>query len=182
MRWHLSPAIARQQARGQPDAGRARTPLFDFGETAAAGLEPVQYPQGAQSVPSARLSLAFVHLDGHHAGILGLQRPPPIAVTLRCDQRDSLGHPFIVGNAGAAEILESPQHVIVPPGRERETRPLGAALAISHDYLAGRLAAEEAALEKILLPAKTGFDHLPAASDGAFVRKQGFEHADGGVE
>src|SRR5260370_23404388 len=128
------------------------------------------------------MSLAFVHLDGHHAGIPSLQRPQPIAVVLRCDQLDSLGHPFIVRNAGAAQVLESPQHVVVPPRRKRETRPLGAALAISLDYLAGRPAAEKAALEKILLPAETGFDNLLSAPGRAFVCKQGFGHPDRGVK
>src|SRR6266496_3228384 len=115
------------------------------------------------------MALALVYLDGHHAGIPSLKRPQPIAVTLRGDQLDSLGHPLFVHNAGAAQVLESPQNVVVPPRRERETRPREATLAISLDHLAGRPAAEEAALEKILLPEETGFDHLLVAPNGAFV-------------
>src|SRR5580658_253176 len=70
----------------------------------------------------------------------------------------------------------------MPPRWEGEARPLGAALAISLDHLAGRPPAEEAALEEVLLPTQTGLGCLRAAPDGLFVLEQGFEHADGGVE
>ena len=70
----------------------------------------------------------------------------------------------------------------MPPRREGEARPHGAALAISLDHLAGRPTAEEAALEQVLLRAQTRPDHLLATPNGAFVFEQGFEHADRGVE
>src|SRR5262249_48785911 len=86
------------------------------------------------------------------------------------------------GDAGAAQVVEAPQHVVVPPRREGETRPRGAPLAISLDHLAGRPPAEESAFEEVLLPAKTGLGHLRAVPDGPFVLEQSLEHADRGVE
>ena len=82
-----------------------------------------------------------------------IERPPPVAVALRLDQRDRLGHALVRRDAALAQVLESPQHVVVPPRREGEARKHGAALAIALDHLAGRLPAEEAALEEVLLPA-----------------------------
>ena len=95
---------------------------------------------------------------------------------------DRLGHALVGRDAGAAQVLQPAQHVVVPPGREGEARPRGAALAISLDHLAGRPPAEEPALEEVLLPAQTGLGHLRAAPDGPFVLEQGLQHADRGVE
>src|SRR5206468_12550972 len=65
---------------------------------------------------------------------------------------------------------------------EGESAPGAAALAISLDHLAGRPAAEEAALEEVFLPAEPGLGHLRPAPDGPFVLEQGLEHADRGIE
>src|SRR5262245_7345705 len=70
----------------------------------------------------------------------------------------------------------------MPPRREREARPRGAALAIALDSLAGRPPAEEAAIEKVLLPAETGCAHLWVVPHAPFIFEQSLEHADRGVE
>jgi hypothetical protein len=70
----------------------------------------------------------------------------------------------------------------VPPGREGEARPCGAALAIPLDRLAGGPPAKEAALDEVLLPAEAGLGHRGAASGGQLQFEQGFQHADRGVE
>src|SRR5579859_2591430 len=82
-----------------------------------------------------------------------LERPAPVAVALRRDQLDCFGHAFVGRDAGAAQVVEPAQHVVVPPRREGEARPRGAALAIARDYLAGRTPPEEPSLEEILLAA-----------------------------
>jgi hypothetical protein len=43
---------------------------------------PLQHSSGAQRVPPARLPLAVVHLDWHHAGVLGLEHPPTVGAAL----------------------------------------------------------------------------------------------------
>src|SRR5689334_1893823 len=100
------------------------------------------------------MALALVDLDGHHAGITGFEGPQAIGVTLRCAERDRFSHAFIVRNAGAAQILECPQYVVVPPGWERDMCPRTARLAIGLDWLGSRRAAEEAALEEIFIAAE----------------------------
>src|SRR5579885_1873320 len=120
---------------------------------------PAKHPQGAESVPAARPSLALVDLDRHHAGVPRLEQPPAVLVALGCDQLDRLGHSFVGGDASAAQVLEPPEHIVVPPGREGKARPRGAALAISRDQLASRPPTEEAALEEVLLPAETSRGH-----------------------
>ena len=109
--------------------------------------------------------------------MLVLERPPAVAVALRLDQLDRLGHALVRRDAGSAQVLESPQHVVVPPGREGEARPGGVMIDLT-----GRPPPEEAALEQVLLPAEAGLRHLGAAPAGQFVFEQGFQHADRGVE
>jgi len=119
---------------------------------------------------------------GISPGVPDLERPPAVGVALGRDQVDRLGHALVGRDAGAAQVLEPPQHIVVPPRRKAEARPRGAALAISLNHFAGRSSAEEAAFEEILLPAYTRRGHLRAVSDAQFVLKQSLEHADRGVE
>src|SRR5260221_8335303 len=143
---------------------------------------PAEDAQGAEGVPPARPALALVRLDRHPAGVLDLERPPAVAIALRRDQKGRLGHALVGRDAGAAQVVQPPQHVVVPPRREGEAGPCGAALAISLDHLARRPPAEEAALEEVLLPAEPGRGHVRTAPDGPFVLEQGLEHADRGVK
>ena len=128
-----------------------------------------------------RPSLSFVS-TGILAGVPGLERPPAVAVALRRDQLDWLGHALVRRDAGFAQVLESPQHVVVPPCRESETGPRGAALAISLDHFAARPPPKESALEEVLMPAEPGIRHLGAVPAGQFVFEQAFQHADRGVK
>jgi hypothetical protein len=84
--------------------------------------------------------------------------------------------------AGAAQVIEPPEHVVVPPRRKGKARPRGAALVISLNHFAGRSSAEEAAFEEILLAPYTSRGHLRVVSDAEFVLEQSLEHADRGVE
>src|SRR5260221_9065754 len=117
---------------------------------------PAEDAQGAEGVPSTRPALALVRLDRHPAGVLDLERPPAGAVALRPDHLDRLGHALVGRDAGAAQVVQPPQHVVVPPRREGEAGPCGAALAISLDHLARRPPAGQAALEAVLLPPEPG--------------------------
>src|SRR5437870_8593712 len=114
---------------------------------------PAEDAQGAEGVPPARPALALVRLYRHPAGVPGLERPPAVAIALRRDQKRRFGHALVGRDAGAAQVVQPPQHVVVPPGREGEPGPRGAALAVPLDRLAGRPPSEEAALEEGLLPA-----------------------------
>ena len=114
--------------------------------------------------------------------MLGLERPPAVGIALGRDQLDRLGHPLVGRDAGAAQVLQPPQHVVVPPRREGETGERCAGFAASGNDLTGRSPAEETALEEVLLPAETGLGDLRRTSACSFVLEQGLQHADGGVE
>src|SRR5437899_1096556 len=83
-------------------------------------LVPAEDAQAPEGVPPARTALALVDLDRHPAGVPGLERPPAVAVALRRDQLDRLGHALVGRNASAAQVLQPPQRIVVPPRREGE--------------------------------------------------------------
>src|SRR6185312_9111575 len=147
---------------------------------------PIQHPQGAQSIPAARPSLALVRRDRHPAGILGLQGPSAAFVTLRGYERDRLGNTLVGHRLGATKIVEAPQDVVMPPRRKGEATPLGAALAIPGDQLTRRPAPKETALEQIFLAAQTSSGDRRRALRPGNARllelQQRLEHADRGVE
>src|SRR5262245_37219702 len=97
---------------------------------------PAEHTQRAEGVPSAWPAFALVHLDRHPAGVLRLERPSAAGVALRHDQIDGFGHAGVWPDPSAAEVLEAPQHVVVPPRRKSEAGPHRVALAISRDHLA----------------------------------------------
>ena len=79
-----------------------------------------------------------------------LQQPPAVGLPLGPHDLHGLRHPGIRVRARPAEVIERAQHVVAPVIGEREVeiRRIG--------DLAGALAAEQAALEQILLPAAAG--------------------------
>src|SRR5262249_52462544 len=93
-----------------------------------------------------------------------------------------LGHPFVGRDASAAQVLEPPKHVVVPPRREGEACPGAVALAISLDHLASRPPTQEPALEEVLLPTETGLGHRRGPVASPFVLEQSLQHTDRGVE
>src|SRR4029453_16773897 len=95
------------------------------------------------------------------------RRPSSAAGALGRDQGDRPSQALVGHNVGAAQVLEPPQHVVVPPGREGEAGPVVIPLSVI-DYLAGRQPPEHATLEEVLLPAETGAGHLRAGPDGRF--------------
>src|SRR5208337_963632 len=88
---------------------------------------PVQHAQGAQCDPPARLVHSLIQLDRHLAGILDLERPAARLVALGDYQVDRLTYSRFGRDPRAAQVFESPQHVVVPPGREGEAGPGGLA-------------------------------------------------------
>src|SRR5439155_3480167 len=113
---------------------------------------------------AAGQTLTVVRLDGHRAGVPGFEGPAPVCAALRRDQLDRIGHSLVGRNAGAAQVIEAPQQVVVPPCRESKADPRGTALAVLLNHLAGQKPPGQAALEKILLPAETGGRDVPASA------------------
>src|SRR6185437_15878380 len=132
--------------------------------------------------PTAGPPLGSIDLQRHSAGITRVERPSALVVTPRCDQADRLGHALLGLHAGAPQVVQSAQHIVVPPCWKGEARPDSTALAIPRDRFAGRQSPEEAALQKIFLSPQARRPHLRAAAPGRLVLEQRLEYADGGVE
>src|SRR6185369_10000966 len=128
----------------EPTRVLIRFTLAVTGGSSRSAASPVQDSQGAKSIPPARPALALVDLDRHPAGVPGLERPPSVAVAFRRHQVDRLGHTIVRLGTGPAQVLEPAEHVVMPPRREGEACPCGAALSIPLDRLAGRSPAPEA--------------------------------------
>src|SRR5579863_7601777 len=136
---------------------------------------PLQHSQGAQGIPAAWPALAVVDLQRHPAAIPGLERPSTLIVALRCDDLDRLGDAFVRLHAGAPQVLEPPQQVVMPPRWKGEARPVSAALAIPLDHLAGRSSAQQAALEEVFLPAQARRGHRAIGAARLLILEQRLE-------
>jgi hypothetical protein len=77
-----------------------------------------------------------------------VEEPATVGAPLRLDQIDRLGHARVGGDPGLAQMIEPPEHVVVPPDREGEPGPDRAARLPILDHRAGRLPAKEATLER----------------------------------
>src|SRR5262245_4527290 len=84
---------------------------------------PVQHAQCAQCVPAAGLADACFHLEVDPIRVNAIERPSPVLVTSLLHQLDRLGEALVGFGTGAPQVVEPPQHVIVPGGRKREARP-----------------------------------------------------------
>ncbi len=106
----------------------------------------------------------------------------PSSSRLDATHVDRLGHPLVGRDAGAPQVLQPAQHVVVPPRREGQAGPVGAVRAITLDHLAGGPPSEESAREKVLLPAQTRVGDLGSVAPQPFPLEKGLQHADRGVE
>jgi len=77
-----------------------------------------------------------------------LERPAAVVATPLLEEVERLVASLVVHGAGAAQVVESPQHVVVPAGWEGEQRPEGIA------DLSGGPAAEQTTLEEVGTPAR----------------------------
>ena len=105
-----------------------------------------------------------------------VEQPPAVGLPLGPHDLDGLRHPGIRVRAGAAEVVERAQHVVAPVVREREVE------IRRIDDLARALAAEQAALEQVLLPAAAGLAHRGGTAGRALELEQPVEHVDRRVE
>ena len=96
-----------------------------------------------------------------------VEQPPAVGLLSRPYDRHRLRHAGIRVRARPSEVVERAQHVVVPVVGERELEVLGI------DHLAGAQAAEQAALQQILLTATTGRAHVVRTAGRAFEARAG---------
>src|SRR5258707_310155 len=113
-----------------------------------------------------------------------LERPTPVFVALLPHQIDRLGHALVGRDAGAPQVVQSPQDVVVPARGERNLGPrrFDSGLAVRSDDLSGRSRSEQAALEEVLLSAKASASDVGPRTLRRLVFQQSFQHTDRRVE
>src|SRR3954470_19023241 len=94
-----------------------------FSFTGSPGFVPAENAQRPQGVPAARSAVAVLEREMDLARMGVLEQPPPVRLLLGPQHVDRLVHARIRGIAGRAEVLQAPQHVVVPAGREGEVQP-----------------------------------------------------------
>src|SRR5262245_44889424 len=133
---------------------------------ASCGARPAQHAERSKGIPAARFAGAAFHLEVHRARMRILERPTPMFVALLPHQLDRLGDALVGCDAGAPQVVQSPQDVVMPPRGERHLGPrrLLSGLLVERDGLTGCSRPEQMSLEQILLPANaSGGDIGPRA-------------------
>src|SRR6516162_8340011 len=105
-----------------------------------------------------------------------VERPAPVLVAALEHDFDGFTNAAIGFDSRISKIVEAPQDVVVPEGREREAEP-----AFVDDFAASQRA-EHTALEQIVFASLTGLGNGRRSPDCSFIGEQSFEHADGGME
>ena len=147
-------------------------------ELSAASDRPAQRRtrSASQRDPAARLPVALAEVHRQLVVEDEAERPPAVGVALRFDELDRLGDSLVRRDAGISEVIERAQGAVVPPGGKREMQPLAIA------DLAIRQAAQEPALEQVLLSALAGGGDVGVPAGGALVLEQSLEDVDRRVE
>ena len=97
------------------------------------------------------------------------ERPPAVRIALASTTPMASAIALVGLDLGVAQVVESAQDVVMPPGRERGLEPVGV------DHLAGRLPPEQAAFQQVRLPAIAGLPYPRRASDRPLVFEQALE-------
>lgn len=82
---------------------------------------PVQHPQGAERVPAAGLVRSLGHVEIENIG-MGVREPASVAAPGLLHQQGRLGDPLVRFDAGASQIVQPAQHVVVIPGNENRVQ------------------------------------------------------------
>src|SRR5262245_37357125 len=75
---------------------------------------PAQHPHGAERVPATRLASPAFQVSVDRVGVRLIEQPAPVRSPFVRHQSGRLGNAFIGFDAGAAQVVEASQHVVVP--------------------------------------------------------------------
>src|SRR4051812_12487021 len=100
------------------------------------------------------------------ARVRAVEQPAPARSAALADQIQCFIESGFTLHTGAAQIVERAQHVVMPVRRKTEARPL------LPDYFAGRAAAEQAALEQVLVGTPARFRDLAPRPIDSLVLEQ----------
>src|SRR6185369_6978861 len=100
------------------------------------------------------------------------ERPAAVGIAVALDDGDRLLDTLVAREPRVTQVVEPAQDVEVPPVRERGSKP------VRVDHLAGRLSAEEPALQHVLLAAPAGLPYPGRTADRPLVLEESFEDVD----
>ena len=130
--------------------GRLKNLPLDDHTRSAGSVPPLEHPECPEGVPAARRAHAALKIEVDLTRMDTVEQPPAVGLPLRLDDFHCLRHPRIWVRPRPPEVVERAQHVVVPVIRKRELE-----IRRSDDFT-GALAAEQAALEQVLLAAAPG--------------------------
>src|SRR5438309_10822027 len=110
------------------------------------------------------------------AGMGVLQKPRAVRLLLGSEQIDRFVHARVRLIPSRVEVLETPQHAVVPSSGKRELQPGGV------DDGAGTLTPEQLPFEEVVLTPAASRDGFRRAASCALVGQQSFQDPDCGVE
>src|SRR4249919_1102903 len=145
-------------------------------DASGGAIPPVEHPERAEGVPAARRPHAVLDVEVDPTRVDAVDQPPAVRLPFRPHHLHGLCHPGIRDRARPAEVVERAQHVVVPVVGESEIE-----ICRVGDR-AGALAAEQAALEEVLLTAAPGSVHLAGPAGCSLELEQPVEYVDRGVE
>src|SRR5579872_1944842 len=136
-----------------PGYKRHRPKAWDKLPAALQPVPPPEHPQRAQRVPPARRSRRPLEIEINPPRMDAVEQPPAVRLPLGPNDRHRLRHPGLGIRTRTPEVVQRPQHVVVPVVRERELqvrRP---------DDIPRAPAAEQPAFEQVLLTTPPGRAH-----------------------
>ena len=89
----------------------------------SAKLRPLAHHSSTRKARSVFQRLGDVHFEMDVAHVRVLKPPAPVRILLLQDQMDCLIDSLIGFNPGAAQVVQTSEDIVVPPGRKRKTKP-----------------------------------------------------------
>src|SRR5215207_4726279 len=97
----------------------------------------------------------FAEVGGRRAGMGDVEPPAAIRLLFGAHKVDGVGNTLVGRDACGAQVVQSAQDVVVPPGWEGELSPVVSALAVALDRLASGKSFEEPSVEQVVLTANS---------------------------
>src|SRR3954452_25457196 len=103
-----------------PGAGTGKVTVTRCGKVNCSDRSPrpAQHAKRSQRIPAARLAGASFHLEVDRTRMRVLEWPAPVTMTLAVHQIDRVDDALVRCDARPAQVVESPQDVVVPSRRK----------------------------------------------------------------
>lgn len=137
---------------------------------------PTQHADSPEGIPATCAADRSLHRHRYVFGMKQVERPAPVLVTAIDYDFDGVTDALIGFNAGGSQVVQPPQHIKVPKGREGKPEPPFI------DNFASPKRAEHAAFHQVVFGSLASFRDGRRFAPGALIVEQSLEHADCGME